>query len=133
MEDMAARRTPHLFDASAYLLFEASGDSEAPGALLDLEPGTGASAEDDAQSCSYGSLSDTDEDDEAHVNEVDIDVNMDLRGGDEEEDGGSEGEEDGVVDQCRRKEKALKSNDSNAKMMNEREGDRLFWEACLAS
>ncbi|KAK4418203.1 hypothetical protein Salat_2233000 [Sesamum alatum] len=139
MED--GRRTTHMFDASAYLLFEASGDSEAQcsdAGALDLEPGA-AAADDDAQSCSYGSVSDG-----VGVREVDMDhvSGDDLRGADfyyEEEDdgGGSEGEEDGVVDQWRGKEKAaVKSNgceDSNAKTMNEREGDRLFWEACLAS
>ncbi|KAI3449560.1 hypothetical protein Pfo_006225 [Paulownia fortunei] len=134
-----------LFDASAYMLFEASGDSEAQYSDGALELELDAAAEDDAQSCSYGSLYDS-----ACVHEVDV-SDDDFRGadfddgsGEEEDDGGGSDEEDGVVDQCcgrgkaaaAAEEKPKKSKaceDSNVKTMNEREGDRRFWEACLAS
>lgn len=139
-----------LFDASAYMLFEESGDSEAQyfDGAFELEadaPAETAAAEDDAQSCSYGSLSYS-----ARLHEVDAGADHDFRGadlddwsGDEEDDGGGSDEDDGVVDQCCRRgkaaaaamEKPTKSKaceDSKVKM-NEREGDRLFWEACLAS
>ncbi|KAL9168542.1 hypothetical protein ABFS82_04G022000 [Erythranthe guttata] len=144
-----------LFDASAYMLFEASGDSESQylGGGGALEPDSDA-AEDDAQSCSYGSLlfSDSarlrDEVDAEDSRRGDFD---EFSGEEKEEDGGGGGvseEDDGVVDQRRGgrgnpaaaaavdKEKPMKSNGcegSNVKMMNEGEGDKLFWEACLAS
>ncbi|KAL7151299.1 hypothetical protein ABFS83_04G021700 [Erythranthe nasuta] len=140
-----------LFDASAYMLFEASGDSESQyfggGAL---EPDSDA-AEDDAQSCSYGSLLFSDS---ARRLRDEVDAEDSRRGdfdefsGEEEEDGGGgvSEEDDGVVDQRRGrgnpaaaavdKEKPMKSNGcegSNVKMKKEGEGDKLFWEACLAS
>ncbi|KAL1542682.1 hypothetical protein AAHA92_19738 [Salvia divinorum] len=108
-----------VFDASAYMLFEATGDSE--------EQDSGAAAaeeEDDARSCSCSSS--------ARLYEA-VDGGEDTRSaqfdcfGEEEED---DGEEDGVVDQCRRSE-AVEGCEGS--MRNEREGDRLFWEACLAS
>ncbi|KAL7112775.1 hypothetical protein ACP275_04G022900 [Erythranthe tilingii] len=148
-----------LFDASAYMLFEASGDSESQylggGAL---EPDSDAAAamaeDDDAQSCSYGSLLFSDS---ARLRDDEVDAEDSRRGdfdefsGEEEEEedggGGVREEDDGVVDQRRGrgnpaaaaavdKEKPMKSNGcegSNVKMMNEGEGDKLFWEACLAS
>ncbi|KAG8389416.1 hypothetical protein BUALT_Bualt02G0227100 [Buddleja alternifolia] len=80
-----------LFDASAYMLFEASGDSESKyfdgGSLEELEY-SDAAAEDDAQSCSYELV----------------------------------------------KKSKTCDPDSTAKVMNdEKERDKLFWEACLAS
>ncbi|KAI3460846.1 hypothetical protein Pfo_017509 [Paulownia fortunei] len=143
-----------LFDASAYMLFEASGDSEAEYFDGAVEAESDATAEDDAQSCSCGTLSDS-----AGVHEVDAGGD-DFDGADfddcseEEDGGGTSEEEDGVVDQCCRGGKAVppegsivapapaakeKLNiskgceDSNVKLMNDREMDRLFWEACLAS
>ncbi|KAL8530786.1 hypothetical protein ACS0TY_007721 [Phlomoides rotata] len=128
-----------LFDASAYMLFEASGDSDAQ-CFDEMDSGA---AEDDAQSCIFESVSGG-----APWNEA-VDAGSDFYRGadfdgwseDEDEDGGAScDEEDGVVDQCHRqrtaaaKETPVKSNGcEDSKMMNERERDRQFWEACLAS
>lgn len=132
-----------LFDASAYMLFEATGDSESAynfDAAFGQESDASAAAEDDAQSCSYGSLCGSTD---RRLHEVVVDdggVEFDYCSGDEEDNGGSDEEEedDGVVDQCRRKAAAepAKSKgfeESDVMMMSEREGDKLFWEACLAS
>ncbi|KAL8513485.1 hypothetical protein ACS0TY_012811 [Phlomoides rotata] len=103
-----------LFDASSYMLFEASGDSEA--GFSDAEdPGAATAAEDDAQSCICGwaaaaALPVEDEFYDAECNEV-------------EEDGGGTEVEDGVVNQfC-----------GGGGTATEETTDRLFWEACLAS
>lgn len=126
-----------LFDASAYMLFEATGDSDAQcfDGAFEIDS---AAAEDDAQSCSFGSACGG-----AWLNDA-VDAggdDFDAWSEDEDDDGGgatSDDDDDGVVDQCRARRAAapVKSNgceDSNAKMMNERERDRQFWEACLAS
>ncbi|XP_057779423.1 uncharacterized protein LOC130998001 [Salvia miltiorrhiza] len=134
------------FDASAHMLFEASGDSEAAyfDAAFEQESDAAAVKEDDAQSCSYSSSCDN----TARLHEA-VDGGDDIRsvqfdycsGDDEDDYGGGSDEEDGVVDQCRRRSrnsaaepaKSKGCEESNVMMMNEREGDRLFWEACLAS
>ncbi|KAK4441726.1 hypothetical protein Salat_0507500 [Sesamum alatum] len=125
------------FDASAYMLFEASGDSEAGyfDGKAEAEDESGSAAEDDAQSCSYGSLSDR-----AAVHGVDDaggDADVDDSDGEEEYGAGrNSDEEDGVVDQCcgvaaeKVNEHKANCEDSNER---ETETDRLFWEACLAS
>lgn len=124
-----------LFDASAYMLFEASGDSEA--AYFDQESDSSAAEEDDdAQSYSYSSSCGSAARLHEAVDGADDFLEFDYCSGDEEEE-----EEDGVVDQCRRRSrnaaaeptKSKGCEESNVMMMNEREGDRLFWEACLAS
>lgn len=137
-----------IFDASAYMLFEASGDSDAQHCDGALDPDSGA-AEDDAQSCSYGSVLSDHHSERLHEVIDGAGAADDFRGadfeyctsGEEEEDdggGGSDEEDDGVVDQCCGRGKttaaAAKSNGcEGSKTMNESEGDRLFWEACLAS
>ncbi|KAL2236527.1 UNVERIFIED_CONTAM: hypothetical protein Sindi_0844400 [Sesamum indicum] len=129
------------------MLFEASGDSEAGFFDAAAEAESGAAAEDDAQSCSYGSVSDSGA---VHgVDDAGGDADFDDSDGEEEYGGRNSDEEEGVVDQCcgvatkdsvvaggakeklNHEQKACE--DSNVKLMNERERDRLFWEACLAS
>lgn len=123
-----------VFDASVHMLFEATGDSES----LYSDAAESDAAEDDAddaQSCSYYRSSSA----RVHGGDEIRGADLDYLSGDDDED------EDGVVDQCRiRRLKAaaeppVKSKgcdeSSNVRMMmNEsREGDKLFWEACLAS
>ncbi|KAL3647932.1 hypothetical protein CASFOL_008900 [Castilleja foliolosa] len=138
-----------LFDASTYVLFEATGDSEAKHFGGDLES---QHSDDDALSCSYFRSvkkvdGGDDEDDNLHPGE-DFDFG-DWVVGVEDDGGGMSDLEEGVVNQCRggggkaaaaaAKEmvKVNKSKgcceDKSVKMVSEREGDRLFWEACLAS
>ncbi|KAK6164773.1 hypothetical protein DH2020_001637 [Rehmannia glutinosa] len=101
-----------LFDASAYMLFEASGDSESQHFDGALEPESGAAAattaEDDAQSCSYGSVSDCSRMRTVDPGEEDFrGADFNDSGGEEEDDGGGgwsvDEEDDGVVDQCCRR------------------------------
>ncbi|XP_047937807.1 uncharacterized protein LOC125221510 [Salvia hispanica] len=105
-----------LFDASAFMLFEATGDSE------DRDSGAAAEAEeeDDAQSCSSARLYEA-----VYGGEDARAAQLDDYSDDDEE-------EDGVVDQCR-SAAAEAAKGCEESMRNEREGDRLFWEACLAS
>ncbi|KAL6500398.1 hypothetical protein OROHE_025764 [Orobanche hederae] len=140
-----------LFDAPACFLFEASGDSEYQhsdaAAMPAAEEEDAHPSEDDAQSCNYRSLS--------GIARIGVDGGDDFRcadsddciGREEEDDHGGSDLEDGVVDQClggrkasleaAAKEKLKKSegceDSSGKKMMSKGEGDRLFWEACLAS
>ncbi|GFQ02337.1 hypothetical protein PHJA_002377700 [Phtheirospermum japonicum] len=138
-----------LLDASAYVLFEATGDSEAQHFGGDLESQHSDAAEDDALSCSYarsGKEVDGGDDDDDFRPPADFDLDNWIVGGEDDDGGGGGGGmsdlEDGVVDQCRgggkaaaAKEKVKKSKGccEDLKMISEREGDRLFWEACLAS
>ncbi|CAA0824538.1 Unknown protein [Striga hermonthica] len=122
-----------LFDASAYVLFEAIGDSEAE----DFDGvGSVAEAEDDAQSCSSGSASGGERGEVARADSGGEDprrAGVCDRVGEEEEEGSDL--EDGVVDQRRGGGTAAPAPapESVKMMMGDREGDRLFWEACLAS
>ncbi|GER26503.1 E3 UFM1-protein ligase 1 homolog [Striga asiatica] len=127
---MAEEMRP-LFDASAYVLFEAIGDSEAE----DFNGvGSVAAAEDDAQSCSGGSASGGARGEVAGADGGGVDprpADVCDRVREEEEEGSDL--EDGVVDQRRGGGTASPAAEGVKMMMGEREGDRLFWEACLAS
>ncbi|XP_042061913.1 uncharacterized protein LOC121805930 [Salvia splendens] len=120
-----------LFDASAYMLFEATGDSEEQdsGAAAEAE----AEAKEDAQSCSYSSSARLYE--AVYGGEDTRAAQFDNYFDDDDDRGGSD-EEDGVVDQYRRRSRSAAVEPAKGceeSMRNEREGDRLFWEACLAS
>ncbi|CAA0828154.1 Unknown protein [Striga hermonthica] len=112
-----------LFDASAYVLFESIGDSEA-----DQFDGDPVAADDDAESCSRGSAPGGAREEVAGGEDE-----GNRRDRVDEEDGGGSDLEDGVVDQCRGGGEGSPPQAAEMKMMSEREGDRLFWEACLAS
>ncbi|GER24782.1 hypothetical protein STAS_00319 [Striga asiatica] len=121
---MAEVAAPPPFDASAYVLFEAIGDSEA-----DQFDGDPVAADDDAESCSRGSAPGGAREEVAGGEDEE---NLRDRV-EEEEDGGGSDLEDGVVDQCRVGGRGSTPAAAEMRMMSEREGDRLFWEACLAS
>lgn len=114
-------------DATAYFVLEESGDSEDEchnGGGVKVE--TAAAAEDeDAQSCcSYVFISDNmgiQEEDYADCCEERINSGSDDEG------------EEGVVDQCEVAKGLNKSKTCEGSIVDERERDRLFWEACLAS
>ncbi|KAL3644829.1 hypothetical protein CASFOL_010009 [Castilleja foliolosa] len=138
-----------LFDASAYVLFEATGDSEAQQLDGDLESQHSDAAEEDALSCSYVRSGKEVDGGDNFRPRSDFDFDDWIVGGDDDgggvsdlQDGGGVSDlEDGVVDQRRQGGKAVAPNEkvkgccekSSVKVMSEREGDRLFWEACLAS
>ncbi|XP_022771045.1 uncharacterized protein LOC111314187 [Durio zibethinus] len=136
-----------VFDVSSFLLFEATGDSEA--GFFDPAVSVVNHAEeddnDDAESCSCDTTSDF----LPGVRELDSLENKLANVGDDDH---HEDEEDGeVVEQeevhlykkCRddqringvvAKEKKLSAvSVDSTKTMNEMEKNRLFWEACLAS
>ncbi|KAL6505088.1 hypothetical protein OROGR_024905 [Orobanche gracilis] len=147
-----------LIDVPACFLFEASGDSESQhfggdseaqhsdAAAMSAEEEDAHPSDDDVQSCNCGPLS--------GIARIGVDGDDDFRcadsvdfiGREEEDDHGENDLEDGVVDQClggrkasleaaakEKREKLKGCEDSSVKMMSEREEDRLFWEACLAS
>lgn len=142
-----------LLDASCYTLFEASGDSESEyydTAALGAATAT-TTEDDDAESCSCGYSSGS-----VAAHEIDASGGYDfldatgvddcVEGGGGEDDGcGTTEVEDGVVDQRRHGKAAAVAGataelnkskgceDSSIKIMSERDMDRLFWEACLAS
>lgn len=114
-----------LVDASSFILIEATGDSESDYYDTPL-PELGS--EDDAESCSFGSLSDGAAADGGRGDDfLDTDDFDDYV----EEDGCGE-VEDGVVDQCRGGAAAAELNKSKG-CEDSKMKDRLFWEACLAS
>ncbi|XP_041995855.1 uncharacterized protein LOC121745973 [Salvia splendens] len=101
-----------LVDASSFMLFEASGDSESQ--YYDTGEQAKSTAEDDAESCTCtctcAFLSRT-----SAPARIDDDI-------DDEDDGCAAELEDGVVDQY-----------NSIATKNREETDRLFWEACLSS
>ncbi|KZV32382.1 hypothetical protein F511_03665 [Dorcoceras hygrometricum] len=137
------------FDASAYMLFEATGDSEAE--CVDVATGDASEveSEDDALSCSDGSPPDcadvhleVDAADGGRVgfNCGEYDNVGDGFGSRQEDRGehcGDEDEDDGVVDQyCGGPAEVEPTGDAKDDMEDSsggRESDRLFWEACLQS
>ncbi|CAA2973302.1 Hypothetical predicted protein [Olea europaea subsp. europaea] len=147
-----------VLDVSCLMLFEASGDSEIDG-VDDATVGSFEEDEDDAESCSYESSdwkcikkieNDSDQ-------RVDI---FCLKDDEEVENDGNHGEVEDVVEQyycgnykaaevvvppprppnaseesevAEKFKKPKVCDDPDTKMMNQRDKDRLFWEACLAS
>ncbi|EPS74018.1 hypothetical protein M569_00740 [Genlisea aurea] len=126
------------FDSSAYMLLESTGDSEAECAADPSSP----AAEDDAQSCSYGSSPVTDRGTSEH-DAIDAAGDDDGCGGDFDEYDVRESisDEEGVVEQCRRRrvEPAVPETDGSEKSTTfddfdaPAKSDKLFWETCLAS
>lgn len=118
-----------LQDFSSYLLFEATGDSEADASSVD--PGGSSAAPgspecNDAESCT---------DDTPDCDEFDMDEDENHEDGEEGEN--YEKNDDEVVESKATKgfTKSSASIDSTKefKMLNEVDKNRLFWEACLAS
>ena len=133
-------------DVSSFLLVEATGDSEVDSDpnmtiidLVDDDDGDAESCSCDTSyhSCVNGVYSEVEE---YHVNYNVVDEEQRRRQQQEEEE---EEEEEGVhVYQSRvdhghaglpMKQKSCVSVDSANESMNEKENNRLFWEACLAS
>ncbi|KAL2535342.1 uncharacterized protein Fot_16733 [Forsythia ovata] len=142
-----------VLDVSSLMLFEASGDSEIDG-VDDATVVSFEEDEDDAESCSYGS---------SHCEcikkiEIDFDQRVEdfcLKDDEELENEGNHEEVEDVVDQyyggykarevapppntseesvvADKFKKSKVCDDANMKMLNQRDRDRLFWEACLAS
>lgn len=141
-----------VLDVSCLMLFEASGDSEIDG-LDDATVGSFEEDEDDAESCSYGSSYwecikkiENDFDQRVDVFCMKDVEEVEIKGNHEEVEkyycGGyraaeavapppSNASEESVVAEKFKKSKV--HDDPNMKMMNQRDRDRLFWEACLAS
>ncbi|OIV91304.1 hypothetical protein TanjilG_01835 [Lupinus angustifolius] len=134
-------------DFSSYILFEASGDSEADcdpmmnGNLYEHHRVDDQDCDDDdgddALSCSYDE-SDTSNSDEL-INMYDDDESCDDEYGDEKKEneelvdgvyGASYCEDDEMQEE---NQKIYVSSNSNQEFVDEMEKNRLFWEACLAS
>lgn len=124
-------------DVSPFLLFEASGDSEAAAEVVSDGPISVAMAVDDAESCSCDSadISSADEliingdDDDDHGDKA-YHSHVDDHEEEEEEEGGSS-----VYQRWGHQLKSTVSVDSTKEFerLNEVEKSKLFWEACLAS
>ncbi|XP_059625363.1 uncharacterized protein LOC132268548 [Cornus florida] len=144
----------NVVDVSSFLLFEATGDSEADSDLnmvaMTMEVDV---ADDDAQSCSCDSSDCTrviEFDDDC-----DDDLDYELHTSDSDDDDESEEEEDqeaidhrdwtgdsklvppntvrGLVTAAGLQKTSRTCVESTMEMINEIENNRLFWEACLAS
>ncbi|KAG6749922.1 hypothetical protein NC652_033423 [Populus alba x Populus x berolinensis] len=136
-------RVKNSVDVSPFLLVEAAGDSE-----VDSDPTMSTidlvDDDDDAESCSC------DTSDHSCVSDIingacskveAYQVNYNAVDDDHDHDG--EEEEEEGVEVCQSwvhhvhglpvKQKSCVSVDSSNESMNEKEKDRLFWEACLAS
>lgn len=122
-------------DVSPFLLFEASGDSEAAAEVVSDVPISVAMAEDDAESCSCDSA------------DISSAAELIINGGDDDDHGDKayhshvddheEEEEDGssVYQRWGHQLKSTVSVDSTKEFerLNEVEKSKLFWETCLAS
>ncbi|CAI9781137.1 unnamed protein product [Fraxinus pennsylvanica] len=145
--------TRAVLDVSCLMLFEASGDSEIDG-VDDATVGSFVEDEDDAESCSYGSF------DWKCIKEIENDFDQRveffcLKDDEEVENDGNHEEVEDMVEQyycggyeaaevvapnaseesvvAEKFKKPKVCEDPNMKMMHQRDRDRLFWEACLAS
>lgn len=146
---------PKAMDLSSFLLFEASGDSEAD---QNYPYPSLAMAEDDAQSCSYDStdIPNADDDELHDIDDQGDSVDQAYSHGDDDDD--EDEEEEDEEEECSsvyhqrwgggehnnigmplplmgHQLKSTVSVDSTKEyeLLNEVEKSRLFWETCLAS
>ncbi|GMI85798.1 hypothetical protein like AT3G62990 [Hibiscus trionum] len=146
---MGIRRS-RVIDASSFLLFEATGDSESGCNFDPAVADINGEDDDDAESCSCDTIL-------PGVREIDSLKNKFANvGGDVDVDDDCGGDDDGVVEQrevqlynkcCRdeqrvngvlvakdkKKPSSTVSVENSNETMNEMENNRLFWEGCLAS
>ncbi|KAF9669381.1 hypothetical protein SADUNF_Sadunf14G0101900 [Salix dunnii] len=137
--DKEMDRVKNSVDVSPFLLVEAAGDSE-----VDSDPATSTTVvadDDDAESCSC------DTSDHSCVINGEVEagrVNCNVSDDDHADNEDEEEEVEEGVEVCQSwfghvhvglpvKQKPCVSVDSGNESMNEKEKDRLFWEACLAS
>ncbi|GMY16525.1 glutamic acid-rich protein-like [Fagus crenata] len=140
----------NVVDVSSFMLFEATGDSEADSNTILGDIGQNISmADDDAESCSYDLSDDSyraselDCDIQSYVH-VDYDDDEDDDEDDDDDDEEHEEDDEEEVHSYQRwtskqdwklmgHQKSSVSVDTSKELMNEAERSRLFWEACLAS
>lgn len=139
-------------DVSRFMLFEATGDSEADcdsPMMMDDQVDNNDDDNDDAESCSYDGSENQNcnlQGDQQHHHgcgscELDYDEHHDAeKKKDEGEACGSYGisycddDDDVDVDEIiQKRHKSILSVDSGQHLMDEMEKNRRFWEACLAS
>nr|GLL33120.1 CBL-interacting serine/threonine-protein kinase 7-like [Ipomoea trifida] len=122
-------------DVSRFFLFEVTGDSSE---VVSSSVTEDFWADDDAQSCSCDS-SDAQSirlfsgEEERLGSSCIVENDGDEEEEDEDGDEVNQSENRGVGPQLKQKESSSKVQGGSVELVNEKDRDRLFWEACLAS
>lgn len=126
-------------DVSRFFLFEVTGDSSE---VINSSVGEDYWADDDAQSCSCDTsdvqsvrlfCGGDDDDDDGEVDRLGSSRCVGQEEGSDSQNEGEDDDGDEVNQSQNRQQKESSKQSGSVELVNEKDRDRLFWEACLAS